>query len=63
MPTRGVRWLRKCIAPFELQVEVSRLGRLREGKEDINRIFTWSPEVRKSESHRRGSQRLQSVVR
>ena len=55
--------MRKCVAPFELQEEVSRLDRLRECKEEINRIFTGSPEARGSEPHRRGSQRLPSVVR
>lgn len=62
MPTGGVLWLRKCVGPFELQEEVIMLGRLREGKGESNRIFTGSPEVKESEPHRRGSQRLQSVA-
>ncbi|KAJ7397700.1 coiled-coil domain-containing protein 102B [Pitangus sulphuratus] len=42
----------------QLEEEVSRLGRFKESKEEINRIITGFPEVRKSEPHRRGSQKL-----
>lgn len=63
MPTGGVLWLRKCVGPFELQEEVSMLGRLREGKGELNRIFTGSPEVKDSEPYSRDRQRLRSVAR
>lgn len=53
---RSRDWLKKRVVPIDLDEEI-RLGRIREGKE-IKRICTGKPEVRKSEPHGRGSQRL-----